>query len=110
MGMFSTKDGKGGQSPSVMGSVKKGIQDAINHPETKQVADMIETPMKDAKGNIMKDADGKDIMKQTPQYNEDGSMKMKTVKTGRKAGILGQIHNVKKEVSDTYKSYQKKEE
>ena len=110
MGMFSTKDVDGKQSPSVMGSVKKGIQGAINHPETKQVADMIETPMKDAKGNIMKDADGKDIMKQTPQYNEDGSMKMKTVETGRQAGILGQIHNVKKEVSDTYKSYQKKEE
>ena len=68
---------------------------------------MIETPMKDAKGNIMMGADGKPVMKQTPQYNEDGSMKMKTVKTGRKAGIL---HNVKKEVSDTYRSYQKKEE
>ena len=110
MGMFSMKNAKGQQSPSVVGSVKQGIQNAINHPETKQVADMIETPMKDAKGNIMKDADGKDIMKQTPQYNEDGSMKMKTVETGRQAGILGQIHNVKKEVSDTYKSYQKKEE
>ena len=109
MGMFSTKDGKGGQSPSVMGSVGKAVRGAIQRPETKQVADMIETPMKDAKGNIMKDADGKDIMKQTPQYNEDGSMKMKTVKTGRKAGILGQIHNVKKEVSDTYRSYQKNE-
>ena len=110
MGMFSTKDVDGKQSPSVMGSVKQGIQNAINHPETKQVADMIETPMKDAKGNIMTGADGKPVMKQTPQYNEDGSMKLKTVETGRQAGILGQIHNVKKEVSDTYKSYQKKEE
>ena len=109
MGMFSTKDGKGGQSPSVMGSVKKGIQGAINHPETKQVADMIETPMKDAKGNIMKDADGKDIMKQTPQYNEDGSMKMKTVETGRQTGIYGRLYNVKKEASDTYKNSKKTE-
>ena len=110
MGMFSMKNAKGQQSPSVVGSVKQGIQNAINHPETKQVADMIETPMKDAKGNIMKDADGKDIMKQTPQYNEDGSMKMKTVETGRQAGIVGRYHNIKKEASDTYKSYQKKEE
>ena len=110
MGMFSTKNANGQQSPSVMGNVGKAVRGAIQRPETKQVADMIETPMKDAKGNIMMGADGKPVMKQTPQYNEDGSMKMKTVKTGRKAGILGQIHNVKKEVSDTYKSYQKKEE
>ena len=55
-------------------------------------------------------ADGKPVMRQTPKYNEDGSIKMKTVETGRQAGILGQIHNVKKEVSDTYQSYQKKEE
>ena len=110
MGMFSTKNAKGQQSPSVVGSVKQGIRDAINSPETKQVADMIETPMKDAKGNIMKDADGKDIMKQTPQYNEDGSMKMKTEKTGRNSGVYGRMKNVAKEAADTYKSYQKKEE
>ena len=109
MGMFSTKDADGKQSPSVMGSVKQGIRDAINSPETKQVADMIETPMKDAKGNIMTGADGKPVMKQTPQYNEDGSMKMKTVETGREAGIVGRYHNMKKEASDTYKSYQKNE-
>ena len=58
----------------------------------------------------MMGADGKPVMKQTPKYNEDGSIKMKTVETGQQAGIVGQIHNVKKEVSDTYKSYQKKEE
>ena len=110
MGMFSTKDADGKQSPSVVGSVKQGIRDAINSPETKQVADMIETPMKDAKGNVMMGADGKPVMKQTPQYNEDGSMKMKTVETGRKAGVVGRMKNVAKEAADTYKSYQKKEE
>ena len=110
MGMFSMKNAKGQQSPSVMGSVKKGIQGAINGTETKQVADMIETTMKDAKGNVMKGADGKPVMKQTPQYNEDGSMKMKTVKTGRNSGIYGQVKNLKKEASDTYKSFKKKEE
>lgn len=110
MGMFSTKNANGQQTPSVMGSVKQGIKDAINRPETKQVADMIETPMKDAKGNIMMGANGKPVMKQTPQYNQDGSMKMKTVETGKQAGILGRIHNVEKEFSDTYKSYEKKEE
>ena len=110
MGMFSTKDADGKQSPSVMGSVKQGIRDAINSPETKHVADMIETPMKDAKGNIMTGADGKPVMKQTPQYNEDGSMKMKTEKTGRNSGVYGRMKNVAKEAADTYKSYQKKEE
>ena len=110
MGMFSTKNAKGQQSPSVVGSVKQGIRDAINSPETKQVADMIETPMKDAKGNIMTGADGKPVMKQTPQYNEDGSMKMKTEKTGRNSGVYGRMKNVAKEAADTYKSYQKKEE
>ena len=109
MGMFSTKDVDGKQSPSVMGNVGKAVRGAIQRPETKQVADMIETPMKDAKGNIMMGADGKPVMKQTPQYNEDGSMKMKTVETGREAGIVGRYHNMKKEASDTYKSYQKNE-
>ena len=100
MGMFSTKDANGKKNPSVMGSVKQGIKEAIDRPETKQVADMLETPMKDAKGNIMMGADGKPMMKQTPQYNEDGSMKMKTVEIGREAGIVGRYHNMKKEASE----------
>ena len=100
MGMFSTKNANGQQSPSVMGNVERAERGAIQRPETKQGADMIETPMKDAKGNIMMGADGKPVMKQTPQYNEDGSMKMKTVETGREAGIVGRYHNMKKEASE----------
>ena len=110
MGMFSTKDVDGKQSPSVMGSVKDAVRGAWARPEMKDVADMIETPMKDAKGNIMMGADGKPVMKQTPQYNEDGSMKTRKEATGKLSGIAGRVTNVVRDMSQTYKeaSHQKK--
>ena len=110
MGMFSTKDVDGKQSPSVMGSVKDAVRGAWARPEMKDVADMIETPMKDAKGNIMMGADGKPVMKQTPKYNEDGSMKTRKEATGKLSGIAGRVTNVVRDMSQTYKeaSHQKK--
>ena len=100
MGLFSMSDGKGGKAPSVMGNAKQAIQHAISSPVMKDVADMIQTPMKDANGNVMKDKAGNVMMKQTPQYNEDGSMKMHKEDTGKRTGVLGAFQNLR----ETYRS------
>ena len=88
MGLFGMSDGKGGKTPSVMGNFKDSIKDAISKPETKDVVDM--------KTTMAKDANGKDVQVQTPQYNADGSMKTHKEKTGQYSGIYGAFQNLGK--------------
>ena len=88
MGLFGMSDGKGGKTPSVMGNFKDSIKHAISKPETKDVVDM--------KTTMAKDANGKDVQVQTPQYNADGSMKTHKEETGQFSGIYGAFQNLGK--------------